>query len=104
KLLILDEPTSALDPIMQDRLAAHLRERARDGATVFFSSHTLSEVENLCDHVAIVRKGNIVADEPLESLRARAERHVTVRYGAASPDFATVPEGLREMEHTPGEW
>ena len=67
RLLILDEPTSGLDPLMQVELAKCLRELAAVGHTVFFSSHTLSEVEALCDRVAIVRKGRIIADETLDS-------------------------------------
>ena len=94
RLLVLDEPTSGLDPIIQQELAHLLRERARDGATIFFSSHTLSEVEQLCDRVAIVREGRIVADEPLEDLRGRARRKVMVR-------FATVDDAER-VEPPPG--
>ena len=73
RLLILDEPTSGLDPVMQDELAGYLRELASDGHTIFFSSHTLSEVESLCDRVAIICRGHIVADETLQSLRVRAD-------------------------------
>jgi ABC-2 type transport system ATP-binding protein len=76
RLLILDEPTSSLDPIAQEELANCLRDLAADGHTIFFSSHTLSEVEALCDRVAIVRKGRIIADETLTSLRSRARRLV----------------------------
>lgn len=79
QLAILDEPTSGLDPLMQDVLTECLREMAEDGRTVFFSSHTLSEVEALCARVAIVREGSIVACEDIEQLRRRAPRvaHVT---------------------------
>ena len=80
RVLVLDEPTSGLDPLMQDELSVILRERAAAGTTVFFSSHTLGEVESLCTRVAIVRAGRIVADEALESLRARATRQVVVRF------------------------
>jgi ABC-2 type transport system ATP-binding protein len=69
RLLILDEPTSGLDPLMRDELSGHLRELAAEGHTVFFSSHTLSEVEQLCDHIAIVRAGRIAADESLPKSR-----------------------------------
>jgi ABC-2 type transport system ATP-binding protein len=78
RLLVLDEPTSGLDPLMQEQLADCLRQMAREGHTVFFSSHTLSEVEQLCDRVAIVRAGRIVADETLQALRQRARRAVTL--------------------------
>ena len=80
RLLILDEPTSGLDPLMRGELAACLRELAAEGHTIFFSSHTLSEVEALCDRVAIVRKGRIVADETLKSLRKRAKRIVELTF------------------------
>jgi len=80
KVLILDEPTSGLDPLMQEELTCAIRELAAEGHTVFFSSHTLSEVESLCDRVAIVREGQIVADERLETLRSRALRAVELVY------------------------
>ena len=80
KLLILDEPTASLDPLMQKKLLRRLRGLARDGHTIFFSSHTLSEVEQLCDRVAILRKGKLVADESLDALRARAKRVVTLTW------------------------
>jgi ABC-2 type transport system ATP-binding protein len=81
RLLILDEPTSGLDPLMQAELVKCLRELASVGHTVFFSSHTLSEVETLCDRVAIVRQGHIAADETLHSLRGRARRIVALVFG-----------------------
>jgi ABC-2 type transport system ATP-binding protein len=83
KLLILDEPTASLDPIMQQALAEHLRQAAAEGGTVFFSSHTLSEVENLCDRVAIVREGRIVANDTIEALRERARREVRIVFADA---------------------
>ncbi|MEO2019721.1 MAG: ABC transporter ATP-binding protein, partial [Fuerstiella sp.] len=97
KLVILDEPTSGLDPLMQDTLADCLRELAAAGHTVFFSSHTLSEVESLCDRVAIVRDGQIVVDESLAVLKGRAPRTAVVTFKSATiahdvtvPDFVTV--------------
>jgi len=100
-LLILDEPTSALDPLMQDELFTHLRERAKQGTTVFFSSHTLSEVDVLCNRVAIVRGGKLVANESLDDLRKRAGREVRLRWQEAAereaPSFLAVRE-RRERE------
>ncbi len=78
RLLILDEPTASLDPLMQEELIRYLRRLASRGHTIFFSSHTLSEVERLCDRIAIVREGRLVADEPLEAIRARAQRQFTI--------------------------
>jgi ABC-2 type transport system ATP-binding protein len=85
RLLILDEPTTGLDPLMQERLRGILKRMSAAGSTVFFSSHTLSEVEDLCERVAIVRGGRIVADDTLEALRRRAGYEVTIvwRAGAA---------------------
>ncbi|HKQ48780.1 MAG TPA: ABC transporter ATP-binding protein [Phycisphaerae bacterium] len=79
KLLILDEPTTALDPLVQQTLYDELRSAASKGRTVLFSSHTLSEVELLCDRVAIIRAGRIIADSSIADLRARAVRRVELR-------------------------
>jgi ABC-2 type transport system ATP-binding protein len=94
RLLVLDEPTSALDPLMQQVLHDLLRRRAKAGHTVFFSSHSLSEVEQLCDRVAIVRDGQLVADESLALLRERAGHDVTIHWkneaatvGLEPPEF-----------------
>lgn len=78
KLVILDEPTSGLDPLMQDTLMSCLREMAANGHTVMFSSHTLSEVETLCNHIAIVRNGRIVEDATISGLKAQAPRQIVV--------------------------
>ncbi len=80
KLLILDEPTSSLDPLMQKKLHRRLSAFASEGNTIFLSSHSLGEVEHLCDRVAILREGTLVADETLDALRARARRVVTIRW------------------------
>lgn len=79
KLLILDEPTSGLDPLVQDVLMNCLKQVADDGRTVFFSSHTLSEVESICKHVAVIKDGRIVVDETLESLQTQAPRTIELR-------------------------
>lgn len=86
RLLVLDEPTTALDPLVQKILYGRLRALASEGHTVFFSSHTLSEVESLCDGVAILREGRLVAHERIQDLRARAERRVRILW--KSPDDA----------------
>jgi ABC-2 type transport system ATP-binding protein len=96
RLLILDEPTTGLDPPMRIQLAEYLRERARSGDTVFFSSHTLSEVEQLCDHVAVVRDGRIVADQTLASLRDRARRVVSITFRDAIAAQQTAPPSFLE--------
>lgn len=105
KLIVLDEPTAGLDPLMQDELMGLLRERATNGRTVFFSSHTLSEVEALCDRIAIVREGSVVAHESLEALRRQARRTVTILFD--SPDAAAEtrpPDALDVRERTRARW
>ncbi len=99
RLLILDEPTSSLDPLMQKNLHRHLRALASDGHTIFLSSHSLGEVEDLCDRVVILRKGRLVADETLDNLRTRAKRVVTIRWpddvkasNTEAPEFIDVVE------------
>lgn len=93
-VLILDEPTTALDPPMQLALYDQLRVRARDGATVFFSSHTLAEVEELCERVAILRNGRLIADESIGALRARAHRVVHLEWRDVPADSVALPAGM----------
>jgi len=69
ELLILDEPTSGLDPLIQSRFYEILREEQDRGCTIFFSSHTLTEVERLCNRVAIIKEGRIVNISEIDQLR-----------------------------------
>jgi len=68
KLLIMDEPTRGLDPLLQNQLYELLREFAISGGTVFLSSHNLTEVQQLCDSVAVIRAGKIVAAEAMKDI------------------------------------
>ncbi len=105
RLLVLDEPTTALDPIMQDRLNGRLRRMSAAGHTVFFSSHTLSEVEQLCDRVAILREGRLITDEALDDLRARARREVIIRWQPDhEPAPGVAPAFLTLVDAQKGEW
>ena len=78
ELAILDEPTEGLDPLMQRAFYDVLDERRKAGRTVFFSSHVLSEVERLCDRVAIIRAGEMVALSNVPELLAHRQRHVEI--------------------------
>ena len=104
RLLVLDEPTSGLDPLVQEQFRDHLRTLSREGRTVFFSSHTLSEVEQLCDRVAIVREGKIVVDEPLEALQQRAGHEVKIRWREAVGERLAPPEFLKLGARSAREW
>lgn len=80
QLLILDEPTSGLDPIMQAKFFDILREEKNRGTTVFFSSHTLSDVQKLCRRVGIIKEGRIIAVEDIETLRKKQLRKIQVEF------------------------
>jgi ABC-2 type transport system ATP-binding protein len=80
ELLLLDEPTFGLDPLMQQEVLKLLTEAQADGATVFFSSHILSEVQATAERVAFIRKGVIVEVAETTSLINRALRHATIRF------------------------
>ena len=75
-LLILDEPTEGLDPLAKRALFRLLDAARARGATLFFSSHVLSEVEQLCDRVALIRRGRLVAVDEIAALRAHLGRRV----------------------------
>ncbi|MEU6414100.1 ABC transporter ATP-binding protein [Microbispora sp. NPDC046933] len=74
ELLVLDEPTNGLDPQGTREVRTLIRRIAEDGTTVFVSSHLLSEVEQLCTHVGVMRTGRLVAQGPIAALRASGER------------------------------
>jgi len=95
RVLILDEPTSGLDPLMQDTLMFCLREMSDAGHTILFSSHLLSEVESLCDRIAIIRNGQIVENARLVDLQAKAPRRVVVTLPVGHDGNITWPETAR---------
>ena len=103
-VLVLDEPTSALDPLTQDLLYRRLLEMAGDGCTVFFSSHVLSEVQDLCERVAIIRGGSIVADETVAALRGRAKRNVVIEWAGQPPALSEAPADLQVREPRDAVW
>ncbi len=79
KLYILDEPTSGLDPLMQREFYALLQERNQQGATVFLSSHVLSEVQRYCTHAAVIREGKLLAADRVEKLGHTGAKQVTLQ-------------------------
>lgn len=78
KLLILDEPTNGLDPLIQKRLFEYLEKMKKDGATIFFSSHNLVDVENICDRVAVIKEGKIIDTIEIDKLLEKSCLNINV--------------------------
>lgn len=91
-LLILDEPADGLDPLIQRSFEEYLTGLRARGRTVFMSSHDLAEVERLCERVAVVRAGQLVAEETVEGLKRRQRRTAEVVFVGPTPAaLAEVP-------------
>lgn len=94
ELLLLDEPTSGLDPLMQQEVVSLLHDANKAGATIFFSSHIMSEVENVAERVGIIRKGEIVEVAETSILTQRTLNRLTIRFKRAVElnDLGNLPE------------
>ena len=105
-LLLLDEPTSALDPLVRRDFMEALRDHRGRGKTVFFSSHVLSEVEALCDRVAVLRDGRIILDSTVTDLAAAADRRLWLRMPPPVRGAVTNPPAIRGAEylHSQDDW
>lgn len=97
KLLILDEPTSGLDPLMQREFFHIIRERNEQGATVFLSSHVLSEIQRNCTRAAIIREGRIIACNRVEALSKTNAKRISVQ-GQVSLDSLEEIRDLKEND------
>ena len=103
ELLLLDEPTSGLDPLIQQEVLGLIADARSGGATVFFSSHILSEVQEIAERVAIIRQGQIVEVAETASLINRALRRVSVRFEQPvdSQALAALP-GVKLLKQSDG--
>ena len=90
RLYILDEPTSGLDPLMQKEFFTLLKERHKTGATIFLSSHILSEIQRNCNRAAIIREGQIIACNRVENLTQTNTKHVTVHGITSLPNIPNI--------------
>jgi ABC-2 type transport system ATP-binding protein len=88
ELLLLDEPTSGLDPLMQKEVLRMVREARAEGATVFFSSHIIGEVEDLADRVAIIRDGQVAEIVGIQDMRRRSIRRTHIHLKRSVPPDA----------------
>lgn len=84
-LLILDEPTNGLDPIVQEEFHKILKELKNEDKTVFISSHIMSEVEEICDRVGIIREGKLIALQTIEDLKAKRFQSIEVHFASEVP-------------------
>ena len=91
ELLILDEPTSGLDPLMQNRFFELLEAKNKEGVTILFSSHILSEIQRMCDRTAIIRKGEIVTIENIHILLEKQLKKVRLV-------FKNIPQNLKFID------
>ena len=100
KLIILDEPTGGLDPLIQQQFFHQLKEENKNGATILFSSHILSEVQKLCDRVAIIKEGTIIKIEQIRTLLENATKRFVLEM-ASTPDASRFEiEGVSDLAVT----
>ncbi len=100
KLIILDEPTSGLDPLMQQTFFEIIKEEQQRGATILFSSHILSEVQKICDRVAIIKEGQIVKVQSIQELSDDAYRTITMKTEDSIDNFFV--EGAMNIKQSEG--
>ncbi|WP_332238429.1 ABC transporter ATP-binding protein [Sporolactobacillus sp. KGMB 08714] len=98
KLIILDEPTSGLDPLMQQKFFELIRDENKKGATIFFSSHILGEVQRLCNRVALIKEGRIIRLEKMSNLRKNNYKKIRIETPeAVDRSFFEIP-GVSKLE------
>ena len=92
-ILILDEPTNGLDPLVQEEFHKMLKSVKDSDKTVFLSSHIMSEVEEICDRVGIIREGELIAVEKIEDLKAKKLQSIEIHFAKSVPDniFENLP-------------
>jgi ABC-2 type transport system ATP-binding protein len=98
KLVILDEPTSGLDPLMQQRFFDLLLEENKKGTTIFFSSHILSEVQRLCNRVAIIKEGQLIKLEKISTLQENTYKKFKLEAMDVIPNDYWTMEGISKLE------
>ncbi|MGA0123178.1 MAG: ABC transporter ATP-binding protein [Gaiellales bacterium] len=97
-VLLLDEPTQGLDPLMQHVFLDLVREARERGATVFLSSHILSEVDAVADRIGVLREGRLAAVDTVAHLRARAVRRLALRFSEPPPrEVLSGVAGVRDL-------
>ncbi len=96
ELYILDEPTSGLDPLMQREFFDIMKEKNQEGATVFLSSHILSEIQKNCNRAAIIREGRIIACDTVEALGNTSAKRISIQGNITEADLTKL-ENVRDI-------
>lgn len=100
KLIILDEPTGGLDPLMQQKFFDLLKQENKRGATIFFSSHVLSEVQRLCDRVAIIKEGKIIKVEKMSDINDSNYKRFKIDVKDKIEDNYFQTDGVNDLKVT----
>lgn len=98
KLIILDEPTSGLDPLMQQKFFDLLEEENKKGATILLSSHILSEVQRLCNRVAIIKEGKIIKVEKISTLQESNHKKFKIQVKTKIEDNYFKVNGVTDLD------
>lgn len=104
RLLVLDEPTSGLDPLNQQEFYKLIQEAKANGSTIFFSSHIMSEVEKVCDRVAIIREGKLVKIGMISELTDIKSHSLEITFNGQVPleELSAIP-GVSHFEVAPND-
>ncbi|MDM5336536.1 ABC transporter ATP-binding protein [Fictibacillus enclensis] len=102
KLIILDEPTGGLDPLMQQTFFELLKEENQKGATILFSSHILSEVQKMCDRVAIIKEGKLITVEKISTLQERNHKKIRIETKVPVDAGLFALDGVTKIESEEG--
>ena len=101
KLIILDEPTAGLDPLMQHKFFDLIREENKRGATIFFSSHILGEVQRLCNRVAIIKEGSVIAIQDMKTLQKDNYKKIHITTADLDDSMFKI-DGVTDLTRTNG--
>lgn len=97
RLIILDEPTSGLDPLMQKKFFDLIQEENKNGATVFFSSHILSEVQKMCDRVGFIKDGKMIKLDTMASLKEDSYKKISLDARQPIPEELLALKGISNL-------
>ncbi len=100
EILFLDEPTAGLDPNARRKLLDYLKNKVKDGLTIFYTTHILTEAEYLCDEIAIIDKGKIIAIDSPDALKSRfgKEKTIKIHLLEKKPEISSLLSGISDCK------